>query len=394
MYNLKKASEIEDLTKPEIVEISAEQRIEDNYLGILHNLDLMAQGAEGDKEESEIAYQSIKMVLKELSAIKEKLDNKKSIDILINKFKKLMNEYFGARYAKETQKEDKPKSDFSNLPPAPPPPSAPAPSPASPAPAPAPPPPTAFTLNKFRKIATMLAPESYDPREFLNDEIKREAIDEYATRACHAILNKHTDIKYSFNIDNGEIKIFDAGMLILKIQVNEYLNITSIVPANDLQEIYPYHTLEFYQKYWKPIVESIGHFCLSGTSTIIVVDRMTLPDAPKTDKNFTIECWNNSSKQKENMDISFCGENPTWLFKPSSRTVQASTHPSKYIETDYANAIVKCIDPNLKTIIGRTGAVVQVMPLTDIIEIDVDFGRGLGVIRLTEDQIEIVPLKG
>ena len=65
---------------------------------------------------------------------------------------------------------------------------------------------------------------------------------------------------------------------------------------------------------------------------------------------------------------------------------------SKYTEQDYLNSVVKCIDPKLESIFGRTGAVIQIIPYDDFIELDVKFGRGLGNVRLTEKQIEIVPV--
>ena len=624
---MKKIAEIEDLTKPDILDIPLEIQLENNYLNQLHDLDIKAQGSKGDKQESETTYQEIKLALKELNNIKQKIDSK-GVDSIISKFKKLMNTYFSTRYAKDNKDNSKSDLDFSNLPPAP------LDSPSSL--------PNlvnttvlnrfkkiaedvkeqedfqamydkaikennidkakkvidtskkevdgqelkllineinntdnissisgqntgflfhgttsdrvinnfnlgksnwgvgsnafaqgnkgvyltndlqaaryfsrkagefntlmspeiknkygdniqglfdeawdklfgsrdgniivvklandtkikelnhypsdqdadlaqgegfnaisfpeaglnhvedyprdvlgmsafnsktffvmdpskiqvvsninnlndlksfAYSLNKFRKVSAILDPESYNPDEFLTEDIRREAIEEYALKACNAIISKHKDLRY--NCKNGEIKISNGDDAILKIQVNEYLNITSIVPVNHLQEIYPYHSQAFYQKYWKPIVESVGHICLSDPS-IIIVATSSLPDVPKNSKSFYLECWNNSKKIKENIELSFCGEIPTWLFKSTSIRTAQNNLSSKYVETDYLNAVVKCIDSNLKTIFGRTGAVIQVMLLTDIIEIDVDFGRGLGIVRLTEKQIEIVPLE-
>ena len=53
---------------------------------------------------------------------------------------------------------------------------------------------------------------------------------------------------------------------------------------------------------------------------------------------------------------------------------------------------VRCIDPELESINGRTGVVIQTIPHADYVESDIDFGRGLGIVRLTEPQYEIIPL--
>jgi hypothetical protein len=158
-----------------------------------------------------------------------------------------------------------------------------------------------------------------------------------------------------------------------------------------LYKIYPFHSVAFYQKYWKPIAESVGHISVGNPPILIKVDNCTLPDVPKANHSYRLEGWNVRERIGSNVDISFRGERPTWIFEPSQNVKMAQVQGvSKYTEQDYINAIVKCIDPKLKSIHGRTGAVIQVMPLEDMVEIDVDFGEGLGVVRLTELQIKKV----
>ena len=389
----------EDSTKPHILDISAEETFEQRYDKHLKDLELKAQGSEGDPEEVEKVYQEIKMVLKELENIEESFKNKNLIQGFKSKFEKILKKYFSSKYAKdmadEKQGEESSKSTLSDvdgksentLVSAPPPegsqaeremaitPSAPA---------------MAHNKTRLMKLTSFIYPP-------FDNNIRREVLEHFANHAIEAIKHKHKGLGYTLDIQNNEIKITDANAVIIKIKINEFLNVTSIIPSGSLYQICPYHSVEFYQKYWKPIVESIGHFCIGDPSILLAVDNVTLPDVPKNrNVSFILECWDTATKKKENIALSFKGEKPIWVFEKESaadnivKTAQQTQ--SKYMETDYLNAVVKCIDPRLKSIYGRTGAAIQVIPSSDVIEIDVDFGRGLEVVRLTEKQIEIVPL--
>ena len=172
----------------------------------------------------------------------------------------------------------------------------------------------------------------------------------------------------------------------INLKVNDNLNVSDIVPHGKLSNIYPRHSAGFYQKYWKPIIESLGHFCLNSN---YIIKSDVLPDLPNSDKTYSLCAWDCENKKNTNVDLSFKGEEPVWIMKPS-KIVSHAQSTSKYNENDYQNSIVRCIDKSLESIYNRTGSVIQVIPLEDIIEIDVNFGRGLGVVRLTEDQINIV----
>ena len=175
------------------------------------------------------------------------------------------------------------------------------------------------------------------------------------------------------------------------MKVNDNLSVESIIPVGELYKNYPLHSIAFYQKYWKPITESLGHFYASNSNLLLKIDSTTLPDASKLNESYPIEGWDVKAKKDSNINISFEGEKPTWILK-QAKNIKLAQQESKYTEQDYMNSIVKCIDPNLKSIYGRSGAVIQVLPTENMVEIDVDFGRGLDVVRLTEKQIEIVPI--
>jgi len=118
-----------------------------------------------------------------------------------------------------------------------------------------------------------------------------------------------------------------------------------------------------------------------------------LPDLPASPKSFTINGLNLEKNKEDNVNVSFRGyeRDSIWLFESAKSTkIKVAGAVSKHVEEDYSNALVKCINPNLKSIYDRSGVVVQVLPGTNYIEIDVDYGRGLGVQRMSEKDIEII----
>jgi len=99
------------------------------------------------------------------------------------------------------------------------------------------------------------------------------------------------------------------------------------------------------------------------------------------------------NNKEENIDVSFKGngKDSIWIFEPTQSVKTASgENVSKYVEQDYSNAMVKCINPQLESVHEQTGVVVQVIPGTNYVEVDVDFGRGLGIQRMAEEDIEII----
>jgi len=226
-----------------------------------------------------------------------------------------------------------------------------------------------------------------------DDEFEQDVLEDYAEKVCKVIQDIHPDAIY--DIKDREIRVSVNEEPILYLMIDSYLMLNSIVPSGKLSSIYPYHKSSFYQKYWKPIVENIGHIVIDD-SMLLVPGKTALPDLPSSPKSFTINGWNIERNKGENVDVSFKGydKDSVWLFESAKSikitTASAGDNVSRYSEQDYSNALVKCINPNLKSIYDRTGVVVQVLPGTNYVEIDVDYGRGLGVQRMSEKDIEIV----
>jgi hypothetical protein len=338
-----------DLEDPSTVEVSAESMLTTHYVTVLRDMRIRAKGIGHKKDEREELYNEIKMVITELKAVQEQMTSakeKNKIIKILKQYELLIQKYF--QLEKQKDKQEAPLSP---------------------------------------KIASIVEPESE-----IDTELIGNVLDTYAEKACKAIQDKHDDAYYAIAPNNKEITIynFDNSPL-LKLKVNDNLSVESIIPVGELYKNYPLHSVNFYQKYWKPIAESLGHFYASNSNLLLKIDSTTLPDTPKSDESYPIEGWDTKEKKDSNINISFKGEKPTWVLK-QVKNVKLAQQESKYTEQDYMNSIVKCIDPNLKSINGRSGTVIQVIPTENMVEIDVDFGRGLDVVRLTEKQIEIVPI--
>ena len=345
----------EDLTDPVIVDMSAEEMLENHYHDIYRVLKMKAKGVKGDEEEEKMLSTEVDMVINELEAIfqqmTESMDTVKIKKLLIL-FKKLKNKYF--KGVKE--------------------------------------------LTASMVIDLM---DTIDENEI--EELRKDLLEDYAERICGALQDRHSGVFYDIKIndkDQNTISIYDYNNdnedQILEVGMNQKLNVDSIFPSKKLYDIYPFHTVEFYQKYWKPIVEAIGHFYVDDKSILIVPKKIELPDVPSQTETYSLDGWNTEKNIDDRIGISFKhnDRDSMWLFGDVKMEHIASKEQSisKYTEQEYLNSMARCIDPQLKSIFGRTGVVVQVIPLEDHMEIDIDFGRGLEVVRLTEEQIEIVPL--
>ena len=126
-------------------------------------------------------------------------------------------------------------------------------------------------------------------------------------------------------------------------------------------------------------------------SILILKDKNKFPNVSlNSSKQFILTGWNLDTHKIDKVNISFKGvKDQIWMFEKCQNIKEANAQ-SKYTKEEYLNSIIQCIDPQLKSIYGRTGEVIQIIPGTDIIELDIDFGRGIGIVRLTEQQIKII----
>lgn len=228
--------------------------------------------------------------------------------------------------------------------------------------------------------------------DFLSKSEKKEFLCDIGDKVCEYLCRFHPEIIYKICPDNHHISIVDinSGEKILRLYFNDYLILNKIYPLNSLKEFFPINSHQFFERYWKPIVNIVGFYHLEEKNKLIVPQIHKIPDVPY-DKNTVVEmgCWDTSKKEYSIMEVSF-NENEkstNWFFK------SASINPKNVSKDDLLNEnlIVKSIDPKLKSIYGKIGNIIQVIEHADTWYVDVNFldGELNRVVRLSPEQIEI-----
>jgi len=353
---------LQDLTKEEPMEISAEEMVGQHYESIFNIIEERAKGEdEGDKKE--IIYNEIKQVVDEILKVKEQIEDDKSkseLEKIISKFRGLVRQKFSKYLQEDISEENKLKDITDSVP---------------------------DQQDQQYDPATPSEPVSKTARTASLNIIKEldlDILERYAKDICKAIEKKHPSSIYQILTDRSIlIKDSKNNNSLLKIQTNDEMSISGIYPIDNISDIYPYHSKEFYQRYWKPIVESVGHYAINND---MVYGK--LPDIPEYNKDFKVQSY------KENIILKF-GTN-IWELKAkplddAQETKVSPKDPKEYTEDDFKeNTMVECIVPELKSIFGKKGIVIQVIPLEAHIELDVQFlEKERGVKRLTTDQIKI-----
>jgi hypothetical protein len=365
--------------------------LNDSYLKILDGLDEEIEGIEKDlgggnskgqgktRKDRDMAYKKVKVVVDEIKRAEQKVEEKKEKSKLKqthNLFRQLMIKHFPDKIIEERKQQEQAAKQ-------------PPPSPAA-APSPSAAQPSIPILAS--KIAALIDPKSNREQELIDLEVRQDLLADYAERICECLRHKHNGCYYQINYPRlNEIKIYDTNdEVMLKIGINDFLSIDNVIPVGKLYQICPFHTVEFYQKYWKPVVESVGHFCINNPPVLIVVGENTLPDVMRetVEQPTILEGWNSAKSRKEPVEICFKGEHLIWVIKISDTQKTASN--DKEIQRYSQNVLkrVKCIDNKLESINGKEGVIIQSIPIVnpDFEEIDVDFGK-IGIVRLTTRQV-------
>jgi hypothetical protein len=382
-----------------IKELSEAEFIQMNYLGILKTLSAKTKGSKGD--ERNLLHESLTSFIYEIGLLYEKneKEGKKEeaavLADLMNRYKRVLSKEFNGQMAdidlQQLQGALNPQEGEGDMGGGLP-----------------------GMASSEKRIVTA---HGEVLEKFLDAHVAKEVVEDYACAACQA-LQDYSQTTYDLETgkDNYFINIYEVSgekNHILTIRVNRHLNVDNIIPVGEVSKIFPFHSYMFYQKYWKPIVESIGHFYIDDFDIIIIPKVCNLPDAPRKDELYSLDCWCAKDQILDAVEISFKGDPMIWLFERNYiKTIEGDPikkeATSRYTEQDYAGSIVQCVDKSQPSLFGEMGEVIQVIP-EDVIEIDVRFMNlantdkmqvskeerpdvdidGL-VVRLTEDQVIII----
>lgn len=374
---------IEDLAKPVRVDEKAESLLFSHYATIVDDLEQKVIGIDDNPEdEKEITYQTVKSIVSDLLRVIDALEDdkyKSKFTELINRCRKIVQHHFKSYLDKDKEEQEEVEEEverqnaemaqesemptgeggiIENIPP--------------------------------DKIAMRMA-----KKKILSEEELEELMNHYADRICSAISKHHPDALPKCNTDDLTIDIICAEMEskpILRVCMNDNFNINNILSSGILSQSFPTYSSRFYQRYWKPIVESVDHIYIEEIDAFIFPKMAALPDMSEEDSKKEIKGWNPKELKEIPLCMSFGDKSMSWTISKSSTVIKQAQNDQKYVEEDFLRTQptrVRCIDESLN-IYGKYGEVVQVIPINSGIgfQVDVDFGRK--VIRLSQDQIEIV----
>jgi len=390
---------LEDLTKPVVEDVSAEARFADHYEEIYDGLVDTAVGMEeDDKLQKKVNYFEAKAVLQEILFVldkqkedelgeeEDKEESSVRLNSLVKKIKSLVHKY----YKEDLEKDKKNSEEQGN---------------ALPGPEEGMEDPMGMGDPMGDPMGGMDAGMGGDMgmpmasakslikvasrHSDIDDECYDELVEEYGRRACRAIERKHPDA--ICKVRKGGLTIVDISegsvRPILYIEVGDDLFVESISPGDGIRSIYPYNSVEFYQAYWKPIVESIGHCSIGSNKLVLNVSGKSLPDKNQSEMRY--DAINKDSKEIEPYTVSFRGRKPSWFVEPFpiSKTAASENTRDEYFANG-KGAIVVCTDPTLPSYYKRTGHVVQVIPFGSDLEVDINFGNH--ICRMVESQFDII----
>ena len=162
--------------------------------------------------------------------------------------------------------------------------------------------------------------------------------------------------------------IADGNQDVCLLKFDEHLMLCGVLPGPAAPA---YHTAEFFDHYWEPVVDAVGHIKDGDRVVVAHVSPMT-----------RCSQWGGFvDETAAQFAVDFPTERRTWILKIAAQQ-----------EVQVTNEMVRCTDRNLPSLFGRTGTKLAEEPHADYIELLVDFGRGLGTVKLTNAQVEILEL--
>jgi hypothetical protein len=360
---------IEDLSKPIIDSAPVEELLLNHYKTMLEEMTYRVMGIDDNApDDKEMTYLVLVSQVSDLLRVKDMLktnDMKVEVDKLIDKYRTIARKHFQVyleRDKREKEAADSNNQDVSNA-----------------------------QLPQEEVLPTEHNLTMASKKSVLSFQEMEELMEHYGNCICKAIAKHHPDVICKVSPKDGNIKLLglDNGQELLNVTMNDRLNVDNIVPCSGLVEFSPAYSYKFYQRYWKPIVEAIGHFFLDDMDALILPEKSALPDMPNDSENFDIRGWNTKELKEIPLNLSFKEDVPIWILAEGKKIIKTAR---EYTEEDFLRTQptrVRCIDPKLK-LHGKIGEVVQVIPVNAGIgfEVDVNFGRK--IVRLSKEQVEIV----
>jgi len=164
---------------------------------------------------------------------------------------------------------------------------------------------------------------------------------------------------------------------IIRLSFGRDLVLDDVAPVGRLADESPYHSQDFFRRYWLPVVHAVGHVRDPAGRGVAVVD----PSSPSGGLPVVVGGARTSRSV-------FCEESGgSW--RVVTRSAASGLRESDLVPGE---SEVRCVNKALAAYYGRTGTVMESRPKRDYVEVKVDFKRGLGCVWLEGSDIEPVAL--
>ena len=202
----------------------------------------------------------------------------------------------------------------------------------------------------------------------------------FGEAAAQSIDTSHGEsyLKYiEQNEDGYRILIADQRQDLCVLHFSNDLLLTSVLPSNSIMKHAAYHSKDFFERYWEPIVQAVGHYL---SQNVVLVPGHIQSQRRK------IAGWNLASKKITSVALTIPA-----LSKTSQTSQTWTIHQAVGAEPaepqGWEKAQVRCTK-QLPSYYQRTGIVQSVINRGSYLDINVDFGRGLGIVTMTDNDLE------
>jgi len=169
---------------------------------------------------------------------------------------------------------------------------------------------------------------------------------------------------------------------IVRLAFDRNLLLTDVIPCGvSLERCGGRHSPEFLAGYWEPVVEAIGHFHSRGNGVVAVAAAAR----PRRSCYPGFSMSDNSPASLLVVRAEMLGKE-SWLVKKSVMVTNPVDSGIK------VNDEIVCVNPRLPTYKDRTGVVTQTIQRPSHVEYEVDFRRGIGLVRLEDKDVRKVEL--
>jgi len=177
--------------------------------------------------------------------------------------------------------------------------------------------------------------------------------------------------EYVPSSDSYDIILGDDEDEICCVKLDNKMLLEDVLPCGKTASVTPYHSRAFFETYFEPVMTAIGHIKLD--EVIAVVNHP-------------------SSKRRKLAAFSSADNTPKWVklrIPDSEDSVWGfKVMPPISSQASLKNKQVRCIRPDLPTYYGRTGDAIEEIDRGSYKDVVVDFRRGLGIVVMTDSDIE------